>query len=74
MGIKIKNGFVHNAIIKNIEGFTIPGKNKTKKKNSIEIEVYSRSSIILPTFVGKTFKIYNGKKFLSLKVTEKIVG
>lgn len=43
------------------------GKNKT-------YEVFSRSSTILPTFVSKTFKVQNGKKFIEVLVTEKMVG
>lgn len=36
--------------------------------------VYSRSSTILPSFVSKTFKVHNGKKFVEVLVTEKMVG
>lgn len=39
-----------------------------------KIKIWSRRSIILPNFVGYTFDIYNGQKFISLKVTETMIG
>lgn len=37
-------------------------------------QIWSRRSIILPQFIGKQFLIHNGKSFISLKVTEDMVG
>lgn len=36
--------------------------------------IWSRRSTILPTFVNNTFQIYNGKTFVSLLVTEEMIG
>ena len=38
------------------------------------IKIWSRRSTILPQFVGLTFGVYNGKKFLPVPVTENMVG
>ena len=38
------------------------------------IKIWSRRSTILPQFVGLTFGVYNGKKFLPVQVTENMVG
>lgn len=38
------------------------------------IETRSRNSVILPYLVGKTLKVYNGKKYVSFKVVEDMVG
>ena len=38
------------------------------------IKTWSRRSTILPEFVGMTFAIHNGKKFLPIYVTENMVG
>jgi small subunit ribosomal protein S19 len=38
------------------------------------IKSWSRRSTILPEFVGMTFAIHNGKKFLPVFVTEDMVG
>ncbi len=38
------------------------------------IKTWSRRSTILPEFVGLTFAIHNGKKFLPVFVTEDMVG
>ncbi|MFH1038669.1 MAG: 30S ribosomal protein S19 [PVC group bacterium] len=38
------------------------------------IKTWSRRSVILPEFVGLTFAVYNGKRFLPVYVTENMVG
>ena len=37
-------------------------------------KVWSRSFVIPKTFVGLSFQVHNGSKFVLLKITEKIVG
>ena len=44
----------------------------TKKKTSIK--TWSRRSTIFPSFVGLTFQVHNGKKFIDVFVTEDMVG
>ena len=38
------------------------------------IKTWSRRSAILPQFVGVTFGVYNGRKFIPVLVTENMVG
>ena len=38
------------------------------------IKTWSRRSTILPQFVGLTFGVYNGHKFLPVLVTEHMIG
>ena len=38
------------------------------------IKTWSRRSTILPQFVGLTFGVYNGKKFIPVNVSEEMVG
>jgi small subunit ribosomal protein S19 len=38
------------------------------------IKTWSRRSTILPQFVGLTFSVYNGKKFIPVSVNEVMVG
>ncbi|MBU6339000.1 MAG: 30S ribosomal protein S19 [Rickettsiales bacterium] len=38
------------------------------------IKTWSRRSTILPQFVGVNFAVHNGKKFVSVLVTEGMVG
>ncbi|MFN3287455.1 MAG: 30S ribosomal protein S19 [Sphingomonadaceae bacterium] len=38
------------------------------------IKTWSRRSTILPQFVGLTFNVYNGKKFIPVAVNEEMVG
>ena len=46
-----------------------------KKSNSLRpIKTWSRRSMIVPEMVGLTFEVHNGRKFLSVFVTENMVG
>jgi len=38
------------------------------------IRIWSRRSTVLPQFVGLTFGVYNGQKFIPVLVTENMVG
>ncbi len=38
------------------------------------IKTWSRRSTILPQFVGLTFNVYNGRKFVPVSVSEEMVG
>ena len=38
------------------------------------IKTWSRRSTILPDFVGLTFSVYNGHKFVPVSVSEEMVG
>lgn len=42
-------------------------------KNKV-IKTWSRRSTIVPEFIGKTFMVYNGKKFIPVFITENMVG
>ena len=43
-------------------------------KDKKPIKTWSRRSTILPQFVGLTFNVYNGKKFIPVSVSEEMVG
>ncbi|NOY25852.1 MAG: 30S ribosomal protein S19 [Oligoflexia bacterium] len=45
-----------------------------KEGNSRTIKTWSRRSTILPDFIGLTFMVHNGKKFVPVYVTENMVG
>jgi len=38
------------------------------------VKTWSRSSMIVPDFIGHTFAVHNGKKFIPVYVTENMVG
>jgi len=44
------------------------------RKGSKIIKTWSRRSTIIPEFVGLTFAVHNGKKFIPVFVTEEMVG
>src|SRR4030081_3578601 len=49
-------------------GKMIEGKKKTA------IKTWARSSMISPEFVGNTFAVHNGNKFIPVYITENMVG
>ena len=69
MGRSIKKGpyIDHNLEVK-VEGMNV---GKTKKA---VIKTWSRRSTISPEFVGHTFAVHNGNKFIPVYVTEFMVG
>ena len=38
------------------------------------IKTWSRRSTVMPQFVGLTFGVYNGKKFIPVTISENMVG
>ncbi len=46
---------------------------KAENKNAV-IRTWSRRSMILPEMVGFTFEVHNGRKFITVFVTENMVG
>ena len=62
-----KGPFVEESLMKKVEKL----KSETIKK---PIKTWSRKSTIIPDFVGVSFLIYNGKKFIPLTVSEDMVG
>jgi len=43
-------------------------------KDKKPVKTWSRRSTILPQFVGLTFNVYNGHKFVPVSVNEDMVG
>jgi small subunit ribosomal protein S19 len=62
-----KGPFVDSYLLKKAETSRGSGRNEI-------IKTWSRRSTIMPQFVGLTFGVYNGKKFLPVLVTENMVG
>ena len=62
-----KGPFVEESLIKKVEKV----KNDPNRK---PIKTWSRKSTIIPDFVGFSFLIYNGKKFIPITVSEDMVG
>jgi len=62
-----KGPFVDSYLLKKAEVARASGRNDV-------IKTWSRRSTILPQFVGLTFGVYNGKKFIPVLVTENMVG
>ena len=46
----------------------------TSENNKKPIKTWSRNSMVTPDFVGHTFLVHNGKAFISVYVSENMVG
>ena len=62
-----KGPFVDITLIKKAEKVSESGRKEV-------IKTWSRRSTILPQFVGLTFGVYNGRKFIPVLVSENMVG
>ena len=49
-------------------------KTAVETNNKKPIKTWSRKSTIIPDFIGLSFLIYNGKKFIPLTISEDMVG
>ena len=45
-----------------------------KAKGNKVIKTWSRRSTIVPEFIGLTFAVHNGKKFIPVYVTDQMIG
>lgn len=58
-----------------VDGYLLKKVQKTMESGRKEvIKTWSRRSTILPIFVGYTFAVHNGNKFIPVSVTEEMVG
>ena len=62
-----KGPFVDAHLMEKIERLSKTGERKP-------IKTWSRRSTVTPDFVGHTFLVHNGNKFLPVFVTENMVG
>ncbi|MBF0283002.1 MAG: 30S ribosomal protein S19 [Magnetococcales bacterium] len=68
MGRSIKKGpFYDGFLLEKVERLRSDGRKDL-------VKTWSRRSTIIPDFVGYTFGIHNGRKFVPVLVTENMVG
>ncbi len=68
MARSIKKGpFIDDHLVKKVQ---VARQTQDRKV----IKTWSRRSTVLPDFVGLTFAVHNGKKFIPVYVTENMVG
>jgi small subunit ribosomal protein S19 len=68
MGRSVKKGpFIQESLLKKVEGMNARNEKKV-------VKTWSRASTVLPEFVGHTFAVHNGNKFIPVYVTENMVG
>ncbi|NRA73305.1 MAG: 30S ribosomal protein S19 [Rickettsiales bacterium] len=62
-----KPPFVDGFLLKKIDAAIESGSGRP-------IKTHSRRSTILPKFVGLSFEVYNGRKYIPVRVKEEMVG
>jgi len=68
MSRSLKKGpFISFKLIKKVDDLNKGGQKKV-------IKTWSRASMISPDFVGHTFAVHNGNKFIPVYVSENMVG
>jgi small subunit ribosomal protein S19 len=68
MGRSLKKGpFVDEKLLKKVERLTMSAKKEP-------IKTWARHSTVSPEFVGHTFLVHDGRKHISVYVTEEMVG
>lgn len=68
MSRSIKKGpFVDDYLLKKVSALN-------EQNNKQVIKTWSRRSMVTPDFIGHTFAVYNGKRFITVYVTENMVG
>ena len=67
MARSVKKGpYVDEKLLKRVQRMENFGEKRV-------IKTWSRRSMVVPEFVGHTFAVHNGKKFISVFVTENMV-
>jgi len=68
MGRSIRKGpFIDPRLHRKVE-------KATREGDHHPIKTWARASVLLPEYVGMTFMVHNGRKFLKVYVTEDMVG
>ncbi|HTF80707.1 MAG TPA: 30S ribosomal protein S19 [Cytophagales bacterium] len=68
MARSLKKGpYIDYRLSKKVEALNTSGKKAV-------VKTWSRRSLISPDFVGQTFAVHNGNKFIPVYVTENMVG
>src|ERR1700691_5640776 len=62
-----KGPYVHDSLLKKV------GVMNTRNEKRV-LKTWSRASTVIPDFVGHTFAVHNGNKFIPVYVTENMVG
>ena len=68
MSRSLKKGpFVDHHLLQKVSALNV-------KKEKKPVKTWSRRSMIIPDMIGHTFEVHNGKKFITVYVTENMVG
>jgi len=68
MARSVKKGpYIQDTLMKKVDAMNSMNAKKV-------IKTWARSSTIIPDFVGHTFAVHNGNKFIPVYVTENMVG
>jgi ribosomal protein S19 len=64
--VKWKGPYIENNLLKDVKS--------TKLMSKSTVQTISKNSIILPSFTELSFRVYNGKTFTIVKITDEMIG
>lgn len=64
--VKWKGPYIEKNLLKRVKNSKLISKNNVK--------TVSKNSIILPSFIELTFRVYNGKTFTIVKIIDEMIG
>lgn len=64
--VKWKGPYIKNSLLKKVKSSKLTFKST--------LQTISKNSVILPSFIELSFRVYNGKTFTVVKITEEMVG
>jgi small subunit ribosomal protein S19 len=68
MGRSTKKGpFINAKLMEKVNKMNAAGEKK-------QVKTWARACVIPPEFVGHTFAVHNGRKFLPIYISEQMVG
>ncbi|MFH1618851.1 MAG: 30S ribosomal protein S19 [bacterium] len=63
----LKGPYIDMKLLEKVQKMNQAGEKKP-------IKTWSRACTVIPDFVGHTFAVHNGRKFLPIFITERMVG
>ena len=70
----MKNSILKSIFFLTLLFFTSNTASAQKANQKAVIKTWSRRSTIVPEFIGLTFAVHNGKKFIPVYVTDNMIG
>ncbi|HIK01592.1 TPA: 30S ribosomal protein S19 [archaeon] len=72
--ISLAGSRTRRSLIRGMKGRRATFLKRSRKDPKTVLRTHCRDMIVLPEFIGRTFAIYNGKEFVSVKILPDMIG